>query len=220
MFPRVPFSSSSSGPGRKGFCSLPVGRDNGSVLSYLCSHHLTGQSPVGFGKPGAIVLQLRRCKANKWHHSLLPPDPGRDARWGQPHVLLSLGKLCPVLHSGSSLLCLPASWIWGLDSGFAPGLCHGWCLVPRATPGAACPGLVFPQAELSAFRFSPPRSLFSRHALAIKPAGGNFCEAVTVPASRAHYLRALTRAAPGPNALPAQSRCWKADVQTALARTM
>lgn len=86
MFLPVPFSSSSSGPERKGLCSLPVSRDNASVLSYLCSQHLTGLSSVGFGKPSAIVLQLQHYKENKRHHSLLPPDPGLAASRQQPRA--------------------------------------------------------------------------------------------------------------------------------------
>jgi len=71
---------------------LPVSRDNASVLSYLCSQHLTGPSSVGFGKLSAIVLQLQPYKENKWHHSLLPPDPGPAAprQWLRVSVLAVL----------------------------------------------------------------------------------------------------------------------------------
>lgn len=41
----------------------------------------------------------------------------------------------------------------------APGPCHGRCLVPRAYP-AACSGLSFPQAELSASGLALPKVCF------------------------------------------------------------
>lgn len=95
------------GAERKGLCSLPVSRDNASVLSYLCSQHLTNQSSVGFGKPSVIVLQLQRYKENKWHHSLLSPDPGLAASLQQPcasvlAVLLGVWRESrwPLLRSG------------------------------------------------------------------------------------------------------------------------